>query len=90
MIQRHVEYDFNGKIAFNVTKPFVPHVLDAELAQQHGWDKCAISTYGNPALASEENPVVVWVTEDINPKFFKNVLSNHEVLDGHTDTDTSS
>lgn len=75
--KRNPEHDHGDFVSFFVYKPFVPHELDAELAEEHGWEKCDINIYGNPSEASEEEPVIIWVSNKVNDRKFKRILDQH-------------
>lgn len=75
------DYVPDGSIAFEVTKPFNPSQLDAELTEGHNWrNPAGLEIDGDPATASEEAPVIVRIVrgEDANTNTVKRIINDHE------------
>ena len=59
--------------------PFIPHVLDEELATELGRDKVDIAFEGDPATASEDEPVIIYIPHDIPVKQVIRILAAPEI-----------
>jgi hypothetical protein len=78
-VERHPEGDVEDVVSgYRVYKPFVPHVLDEELATELGRDKVDIAFEGDPATASEDEPVIIYIPHDIPVKQVTRILAAHE------------
>lgn len=78
-IERHPEGDVEDVVSgYRVYKPFVPHVLDEELATELGRAKVDIAFEGDPATASEDEPVIIYIPHDISVKQVTRILAVHE------------
>ena len=78
-VERHSEVDIEDVVSgYRITKPFIPHVLDAELAAELGRDKVDITFSGDPAQASEEQPVIALLPADLTVKQVGRVLAAHD------------
>lgn len=70
-----------GSEAYLLTTPVNPHILDAELSSTMNWRKdSGLVSEGNPMLASEADPVTLWVLRgsDVDAAAFKKVVAAHE------------
>jgi hypothetical protein len=67
-------------LAFTLTKPIDPAVLDQELSAAMNWRKDAgLVVDGDASEASEDNPVTVWVLrDDVKAATFRSVVGKHE------------
>lgn len=78
-IERYPDGDVEDEIsAYRVSKPFIPHVLDEELATELGRDKVDIVFEGEPASASEDEPVTIYLPHDISVKQVTRILAAHD------------
>lgn len=70
-----------GAVAFTVTTPVDPAVLDADLTKRMKWRKPGgIVTDGDPSAASEDEPVTVWVLrDDVEAATFRAAVNAHQV-----------
>lgn len=68
-----------GSLAWEVTEPVNLAQLDAEIVAEMGWRKPAgLLVEGIASEASEENPVMLWVThEDPKSTVVTRVLADH-------------
>ena len=76
-----------GGAAFEVYKPFDPEILDDQLTAEMGWRKNAgLAIEGDPATASDEAPVVVWVLRgsEVDTSAVKRVVTAHSRPEGDT------
>lgn len=76
-----------GAVAFTLTAPVDPALLDAELSTKMNWRKDGgIVVEGLATEASPESPVTVWVTrDDVDAKALQSVVAAHEVPEPGTD-----
>lgn len=74
-------------VAFTLTKPVDPALLDAELSAKMNWRKDGgIVTEGDVSRASPENPVSLWVLRgDVDAAALRSVVSAHETPDDPED-----
>jgi hypothetical protein len=81
-IERHPEGDVEDVVSsYRVFKPFVPHVLDEELATELGRTKVDIAFDGDPTTASEQDPVIIYIPHDIPVKQVTRILAAHDATD---------
>jgi hypothetical protein len=79
-VERHPEGDVEDVVSgYRVYKPFVPHLLDEELATELGRDKVDIAFEGDPATASEVEPVIIYIPHDIPVKQVTRILDAHTI-----------
>lgn len=83
-IRRNPDEDGNagdGSVAFTLTKPVDPALLDAELAERMNWRKASgIVVSGDLASASAKSPVTLWVMrDDVDAKALQSVVTAHKV-----------
>lgn len=69
-----------GSVAFSLTVPVDPALLDTELSAEMNWRKDGgIVVEGDPSWASEDEPVTLWVMrDDVDAKVLQRVVSAHE------------
>jgi hypothetical protein len=78
-LERYPEGDVEDFLSgYKISKPFVPHVLDEELATELGRPKVDIAFEGDPATASVEEPVIVYLPHDIPVKQVARILAAHD------------
>lgn len=82
-IRRNEERDGEigeGSVAFSLTKPVDPALLDTELSAEMNWRKDGgLVVEGDPSWASEGDPVTLWVMrDDVDAKVLQRVVSAHE------------
>lgn len=70
-----------SQYAVQVTSPVRLDQLDHEITSEFGWRKQAgISAYGDPAAASEEEPVTLYVdgrTDEVSDEDFLRLVRDH-------------
>jgi hypothetical protein len=76
-----------GSLAFSVTKPVVLHLLDEEITKAHGWRKdSGLVAEGDPASASEDSPVTVWVLRaDAETNTVRKAVTAHQGVEDVSD-----
>lgn len=73
-ITRLPERDSEGVMhAYEVTTPFLAHVLSAELAKEHSLDQVHVAFEGPDA----EGKTVVWLPPDLDERIVKRVFGAH-------------
>jgi hypothetical protein len=78
-LERYPEGDAESILAYRLTRPVLPHVLIDELQAEVGAEATMhLAFEGDIAAASEEQPVIIYLPEEVNLRQLNRVLAQHD------------
>jgi hypothetical protein len=78
-VERYPDGDVEGSVlAYKLKRPVLPHVLIEELRDEVGEAAQHMAFEGDITVASEDDPVIIYLPEGVNLKQLSRVLASHD------------